>query len=170
VTAAGRPTLYTEEVGKEICARLAEGESLRAICASDNMPHESTVRSWAIDPEHPISTHYRAAREIGYHKMAEEMLEISDDGSNDWMERNYGDDKPAGWVANGEHVSRSKLRVETRKWILSKALPKIYGDKITAEHTGPEGAPLEASPRDIARAVLDVLRSAKVEGDQSNDV
>jgi hypothetical protein len=165
VTAAGRPTLYTEEVGKKICARLSEGESLRSICKDESMPHESTVRGWAIAPEHPIFTHYRAAREVGYMRMAEELLEISDDGSNDWMVREGKDGEGTAYHVNGEHVSRSKLRVETRKWILSKALPKIYGDKITAEHTGPEGAPLEASPRDIARAVLDVLRSAKVEGD-----
>jgi hypothetical protein len=160
---AGRPTLYTEEIAQKICARLAEGESLRSICRDEGMPVEGTVRSWAINPEHPIFAQYRAAREAGYLLMADELLEISDDGSNDWMERSYGDDKPAGWVANGEHVSRSKLRVETRKWILSKALPKIYGDKITAEHTGADGAPLESSPRDLARAVLDILREAKVE-------
>ena len=130
------------------------------------MPAESTVRSWAIQPDHPISANYRASREIGYLKMADEMLEISDDGSNDWMERRHGDDKESTWVVNGEHVQRSKLRVDTRKWILSKALPKIYGDKITAEHTGPDGAPLpDSSSRDLARAVLDILREAKIEKD-----
>lgn len=168
---AGRPTLYTEEVGQKICARIAEGESLRSICSAEDMPHESTVRGWAINPEHPIFTQYRAAREVGYARMAEELLEISDDGSNDWMERKHGEDKESTWVVNGEHVQRSKLRVDTRKWILSKALPKIYGDKITAEHTGPEGAPLESSPRDLARAIFDVLREAKIEdGEQSNNV
>jgi hypothetical protein len=163
---AGRPTLYTEEVGQKICARIAEGESLRAICSDEDMPHESTVRGWAINPDHPIFTHYRAAREVGYAKMAEELLEISDDGSNDWMERRHGDDKESTWVVNGEHVQRSKLRVETRKWILSKALPKVYGDKVAV--TGEGGAPLipEAPTRDLARAIIEVLREAKV-GDGS---
>jgi hypothetical protein len=164
---AGRPTLYTEEIGQKICARLAEGESLRSVCNSEDMPHESTVRSWALDPEHPISTQYIRAREVGYLKMADELVEISDDGSNDWIERNYGDDKPPGWQVNGEHVTRSRLRVDTRKWLLSKALPKVFGDKITAEHTGPDGAPLEGSSRDLARAILDILREAKVEQGES---
>jgi hypothetical protein len=161
---AGRPTLYTEEVGKEICARLADGESLNSICKADHMPHESTVRSWALDPEHPISTNYVRARELGYMRMADEIVEISDDGTNDWMERNHGDDKESSWSVNGEHVSRSKLRVDTRKWLLSKALPKVFGDKITAEHTGPDGAPLPEnnSSRDLARAILDILRESKV--------
>ena len=165
MTGAGRPTLYTEEMGKEICARLAEGESLRSICVAEHLPHESTVRSWAIQPDHPISTQFDHARKLGYMKMAEELLEISDDGTNDWMERKDSEGENVGWQVNGEHVSRSKLRVETRKWILSKALPKIYGDKITAEHTGPDGAPLpeNTSSRDLARAILDVLREAKVD-------
>ncbi len=163
MASAGRPTLYTEELGRLICDRLANGETLRAICSSGEMPAESTVRNWAMNPEHPIFAHYRAAREVGYLRMADELLDISDDGTNDWMERKDSEGENVGWQVNGEHVSRSKLRVETRKWILSKALPKIYGDKITAEHTGPEGAPLESSPRDLARAILDVLREAKVE-------
>lgn len=63
--------------------------------------------------------------------MADEIKEISDDGSNDWMERNDGEN--VAWVANGEHIQRSRLRVDTRKWHLSKALPKIYGDRHTHE-------------------------------------
>ena len=57
--------------------------------------------------------------------MADETLEISDDGTNDWMKDNEG------YKVNGEHVARSRLRVDTRKWLLSKALPKIFGDKLT---------------------------------------
>ena len=63
--------------------------------------------------------------------MADELIEISDNGKNDWMLRN-GKDEP-GYEANGEHLQRSRLRVDTRKWMLSKALPKIYGDKTQVE-------------------------------------
>jgi hypothetical protein len=160
---AGRPTLYTEEIGEIICARLADGETLRAVCLTEDMPHESTVRSWALDPEHPISTQYRVAREIGYAKMADEMLDISDDGSNDWMVREGKDGEGTAFSVNGEHVSRSKLRVDTRKWILSKMLPKVYGDKVAV--TGEGGSPLipDTSPRDLARAVLGILREANID-------
>ena len=41
--------------------------------------------------------------------------------------------KESGYQLNGEHVQRSKLRVDTRKWYLSKILPKKYGDKINVE-------------------------------------
>lgn len=142
---AGRPTLYTDEIGTEICARLADGESLNAICKSEELPHESTVRSWALDPDHPISTKYVRAREIGYYKMADEMLEISDDGTNDWMVRAGQDGEGTAYSVNGEHVSRSKLRVDTRKWLLSKSLPKVFGDKVVNEHTGKDGQPISHS-------------------------
>ena len=70
----------------------------------------------------------------------DEMLDIADDARNDWMERNGKDD--AGWEANGEHIQRSKLRLEARKWMAGKLRPKKYGDKITQEHTGADGGPV----------------------------
>ena len=73
--------------------------------------------------------------------MADELLEVADDGRNDWMER-QDDNGGTSWQANGEHIQRSRLRVDTRKWMLSKALPKVFGDKITQEVTGANGAPL----------------------------
>lgn len=69
------------------------------------------------------------AREAQADTLADELLDISDDARNDWMKRNHGDDDP-GWVANGEHIQRSRLRVDTRKWIASKLKPKKYGDKL----------------------------------------
>lgn len=41
-----------------------------------------------------------------------------------------------GWRFNGEHVQHSRLRVETRKWFLSKLMPKVYGDKSSVELNG----------------------------------
>lgn len=123
-----------------ICKGLAEGMTLRQVCKSDDMPPESTVRGWALNDVGGFAAHYARAREIGYHAMADELVEISDDGSNDYIEREI----EAGRMVteyNGEHVARSRLRVDSRKWLLSKALPKIYGDKVAL--TGPEGGPIE---------------------------
>lgn len=72
--------------------------------------------------------------------MADEVMDISDDGANDWMQRNDPDNP--GYVVNGEHQARSRLRVDTRKWYLSKLAPKRYGDKI--ELSGPDGQPIQA--------------------------
>ena len=40
-------------------------------------------------------------------------------------------------IADNEHMQRSRLRVDTRKWLLAKVLPKVYGDKL--QHTGEGG-------------------------------
>jgi hypothetical protein len=125
----GGQTVYTQEAADEICRRLAEGETLRQVCRSEHLPGESTVRNWVADDREGFSAQYARAREAGYVRMAEELLEIADDGSNDWMERENSDGSSVT-VVDHEHIQRSRLRVETRKWILAKALPKIYGEKI----------------------------------------
>lgn len=124
--AKGRPSIYTAKLGEEICAELAEGKTLRQVCEAENMPGESTVRAWALDVDHPFSAQYVRAREIGYARLADELLEIAD---NDAKE--------------ADATARDRLRVDTRKWLLSKALPKLYGDKILNEHTGKDGEPIK---------------------------
>lgn len=136
----GRPTDFTAEIAATICAELAKGRSLRDVCLDDDMPHESTVRAWALEDREGFSTQYTKAREIGYHAMADELMDIADNGINDWMERRGEED--AGWQANGEHIQRSRLRVDTRKWMLSKVLPKIYGDKVEHKVGGDAGNPI----------------------------
>jgi hypothetical protein len=138
----GPPSLYNEALAEAICDRLADGESLNAICKSEGMPSERTVRTWARTPDHPFSPKYARARELGYLKLADELLEIADDGTNDWMKRTGKDGEDLGWAVNGEHIARSRLRVDTRKWLLSKCLPKVFGDRITAEHTGSDAVPV----------------------------
>ena len=41
----GRPGLYTPELAREICERLAEGETLRSVCRDKHMPDERRVRA-----------------------------------------------------------------------------------------------------------------------------
>lgn len=127
--------VYSQEVAFAIIKRLAEGETLNEVCRTPGMPRASTVRRWSLDDVDGFAVRYTRARELGYLSMADDMTDIMDDGRNDWMARqlaNEGDDSPAkvAWQVNGEHVSRSRLRFEGRKWLLSKALPKIFGDKV----------------------------------------
>src|SRR5271157_3532722 len=115
---------YTAELAAEICRRLADGESLRKICRDDGFPNEATIRTWALEDVNGFGTQYTRAREIGYFGLADELVEISDDGQNDWMETN--DPENPGYRLNGEHVQRSRLRTDTRKWLLAKMLPKVF--------------------------------------------
>lgn len=137
----GRPTQYTPALGKAICKMLSSGMTLIDVCRRDAMPHESVVRWWAAQPEHPFSTQYVRARQIGYMHMGDEIVDIADNAKNDWMER-LGEDGKEIVVLNREAIARSQLRIETRKWLLSKALPKIFGDKVALEHTGKDGGPI----------------------------
>lgn len=134
---------YSQEVADAICARLAQGESLNAICKDDGMPDESTVRMWALDDYRGFAPNYARAREIGYQKMADEIIAISDDSSNDVIQTEQGE-RP-----NAEFVARSRLRVDSRKWMLSKMLPKVFGDKVENIHSG--GIKVES----VTRRVID---------------
>lgn len=161
----GRPTVYTEEAAEEICRRLVEGETLSAICRDGHIPAFGTVQHWIADDREGFAVRYARAREFGYIRMADDITDISDDGSNDWMERNVGDGETIT-VADHEHISRSKLRVDTRKWLLAKVLPKIYGDRI--EHVGAGGKdllpPAEVDTQKLALALVGLLQAAKKEG------
>lgn len=109
------------------------------------MPEESSVRAWALEDRDGFGAKYRRAREIGYLSMADEIIDIAHDGSNDWMERTNPRTGAVEEVPNHEHINRSRLRVDTLKWTLSKCLPKIFGDKIAV--TGADGGAVETVTR-----------------------
>lgn len=124
----GRPTIYTDDLARQICARIASGESMRHICKDENMPVISTVMLWLIDGNHQFfSEQYAQARQIQAETLADEIFDIADDGSNDFSSFTNGDGE-AAYKVNGEAVARSRLRVDTRKWYLSKVLPR-FADK-----------------------------------------
>jgi hypothetical protein len=120
-------------LGKAICKMLAGGVSLNQICKRHRMPARSRVLEWAHNPDHPFSDSYVRAREIGFYGMADEITEIADDGRNDWVERENKKGEP--YIAlDREAVMRSQLRVDTRKWILARVLPKVYGARNETTH------------------------------------
>ena len=127
---SGRPTIYSDALVASILERLADGESLRTICADDAMPARATVFNWLASNEN-FAKQYRVAREAQADALFDELLDIADDGTNDWMERKNADGQNIGWQENGEALRRSVLRVDARKWIVSKLLPKKYGDRVT---------------------------------------
>jgi hypothetical protein len=119
----------------EICDRLAKGEPLRQICRDEHMPSWRTVYDW-INADEEFASRITRARDLGFDAIAEECFDIADNATNDWMERRDKDDVPAGYVLNGDHVQRSKLRIETRLKLLAKWNPKKYGDRQDINLTG----------------------------------
>lgn len=130
-----REDTYTQALSDEICERIARGEPLRQICRDEHMPGWVTVYNW-LKKYDDFAERFARARELGYDAIAEETLDIADEGTNDWMEKLGADGQPVGWQLNGEHVQRSKLRIETRLKLLAKWSPKKYGDKQQVEMSG----------------------------------
>lgn len=125
----GRPCEFTQETADIICARLANGESLRSVCRDEQMPDCATVFAWMRRfPD--FLKQYARAKEESADALVEEIMDIADDGTNDWMEQKDKEGAITSWRENGEAIQRSKLRVDTRKWIASKLKAKKYGDKL----------------------------------------
>lgn len=130
-----RPTKYTKKLGKIICSRIALGESVAHIIQDTQMPASSTIYLWLLDEDKKeFSECYARARNAQAELMFEELLDIADDGSNDYMTITKGDKTYN--VEDREVTNRSKLRVDTRKWYLSKVLPKKFGEKLDLSTLG----------------------------------
>lgn len=123
-----RPTDYNEDLASDILALMVEGRSLKSICEHDAMPDASTVYRW-LHKHSAFRDNYARAQQDRMTAFAEDVLEIADDNTGD--------------------TQRDKLRVDTRKWIMSKMDPKRFGEKVTQEHTG------EVAVTQITRKIID---------------
>ncbi len=131
----GRPTKYSESLADEICCLISQGDSIRQICLLERMPYESTIYRWLIKHK-SFCEKYARAKEAQMEKFNEDILDIADDSRNDWIEK---EDKRTGkkFIAlNEEHIARSKIRIEARKWLMGKHKPNKYGDKVALQHSG----------------------------------
>lgn len=131
---AGRPTTYTEELADLICDRIAGDESLESICREDDMPGSSTVRQWLR--KHPtFAANYARAREEQGHTAADTLSDIRKQ------------------ILRGEIAPDvGRAVADITKWESARRAPKHYGDKITTEHTGPDGG---AIPHTVRHEVID---------------
>lgn len=145
----GRPSTYTPELAAQLCKMLASGMSLRTACKEPDMPDMSTVFNWMRLHE-GFSLQYMRAKEESADALVEEMLDIADDGTNDWIEARGTNGEVYGWKENSEAIQRSRLRVDTRKWIASKLKPKRYGEKLAL--TDPDGGAFTVTVVDPTRA------------------
>ena len=120
----GAPTKYTQKLADDICELLATGMSMRTVSKQDGMPDCATMFRWLREkPE--FRKQYDIAKQESTDAMAEEIQDIADDGVND-----YETDEDGKRILVAENIQRSRLRVDTRKWLMSKMKPKKYGDKM----------------------------------------
>lgn len=135
----GKGSCYTQELAQRICELIASGLGLPAVtqklkAEGSHAPTPANITDWALKiPE--FAEMYTHARIVQAHNMADELISIAEDGSKDRVTR-YREDGTEYEATDFEHINRSRLRVDTRKWYLSKVLPKLYGDKIEVNNTG----------------------------------
>lgn len=129
----GRPEIWSQKLADAVCFEIAQGYSLRTVCKNEKLPGMTTIFKWLRErPE--FANQYARATEERTEALAEEILDIADDGSNDFMLIQKGNVEYE--IENKEVTNRSRLRVDTRKWLMSKMKPKKYGDKLDLTSDG----------------------------------
>lgn len=130
----------TKQIVDAFLKQCALGKSIKTISKDPSMPGFSTLWKW-ISEDEEINKKYWLAKQVTADIYAEEIVDIADDGSNDWMESN--DPKNAGYALNKENIQRSRLRVDARKWSAAKLMPKRYSERVANEISGPDGGAVE---------------------------
>ena len=128
----GKTDKYTTALADEVVLRISGGEPLRQICRDEHMPHWTDVYEWQ-NRDKIFAQRIAHARELGEEAISQECMEIADNAHNDWMEVN-GREGETAYKLNGEHVQRSKLRIETRLKLLAKWNPRKWGEKVDLNH------------------------------------
>jgi hypothetical protein len=142
---------YTRPLGRAIAKMMVKGLTINRIGKRPRMPPASTIYTWVGTPNHPFLEHYARARESYYSRMAEDIVDLADDSGSDWKIETRGKDATPVKVLDREALERTKLRIETRKWLLSKALPHLYGDQVgKGDDAGQDAGTGE--PRDVTPA------------------
>lgn len=124
------------------------------------MPHWTAVYDW-MEKNKEFSLRIAHARELGEEAIAQECLDIADTAKNDWMEAHGKDD--VGYKLNGEHIQRSKLRIETRLKLLAKWNPRKWGDKVDLNHGVQPENPLATLLQRVAGTGLPVIKDGDTE-------
>jgi hypothetical protein len=125
----GRPTTYNSEIASAICALIIDNKRLREIAQMDGMPAVSTIMLW-LGVHKAFSEQYAIAKAEQAELLADEMVSIADETNVIVKEK----DGFTEVVLDSTAVARNRLRIDTRKWIASKLLPKKYGDKMDMNH------------------------------------
>jgi hypothetical protein len=132
---SGRPTDYNPELAERICELVAIHDmGLKRLTAEfPDLPNKSNINKWRRKyPE--FRAQYAQAKCEQLEFMTEDILEIADNATNDWMEHYDKNNECISWRVNGEHIQRSRVRIDARKWLAAKLAPKIYGDALTQEN------------------------------------
>lgn len=150
---AKQPIEFTDEIFAEVCERMANGQGLRKICEDPEMPSRYQFLRW-VEKDTGRQAKYQAAREALMDWYAEEILVIAWDSSKDTIPADGK--KPAR--CDSEWVNRSRLKVDTLKFLMAKLHPKRYGDKVPeVEAERDLKISWESSPKDTPVSIQRVI-------------
>lgn len=113
-------TVFNQAIFDRICERMAEGESLRAICKTKDYPAKRTVMRWVAKDE-KLAAQYADAQNLRAEHYFDEIIDIADSKSD---------------------PQKTRVQIDARKWVLARMNPKKYGDRFTQELTGEGGGPV----------------------------
>lgn len=144
------PVAYSRALALLIMDRVASGEALDDICSEPGMPPSVTVRRWVYEDKDGLGIEFIRAKQLSAERLADQLLKIADAPPPRL---------PTGAVDYGS-VHLARLQIETRKWLLTKLLPRMYGDKVQVSGD-PDGAPIKISDTDRAARIDAILRAAE---------
>lgn len=124
-----------DNILNEVFNFIEDGFSLRKALSKVNISSK-TFYEWIDGDDEKVKQYARACEERA-EAILDEMIDIVDDSNNDITEYDLGDGVVSTKV-NSEHIQRSRLRYDARKWLVSKLNPKKYGDKIDVTTNGKE--------------------------------
>lgn len=137
----GRPTVYSAELAAEFCNYLGRGMSMRTACKQKGMPGMTTVFMWLSLSNKELwaddfREQYARAKQESADMMAEEILDISNTPLKGKVvvTRTTTDKEGKSVTVTEEReddmLGHRRLQVDTRKFLMAKMKPKIYGDKM----------------------------------------
>lgn len=143
-----RPSDYSDALAESICLKIADGESLRAICESDDYPDRSTVFRWLSDPANVwFRDHYARAREASADADADDIGHYARQAAKGLIE-------PAA----------ARTAIDGLKWSAGKRKPKVYGDSTAVKHSGVIGTFDASKHTDEELATLATVLGASAAG------
>ncbi|MEJ2816389.1 hypothetical protein [Caulobacter sp. CCG-8] len=140
----GRPSEFSQEIADTICEGIANGDSLRAICESEDMPDRATVFRWLASPRYrDFRDQYACAREFSGDADADDVAHYARQAAEGKIE-------PAAATA----------AINGLKWSAGKRRPKVYGEKVALVGGDPEAGdqPIQTAV-DVSNLTLDQLRA-----------
>lgn len=134
-----------DNIFEYVCQEIEKGRALRNVLKDENMPSTSTFYQW-LDNDEVKAKQYARATEVRADIIFDDILAIADENTNDTSINENGIE-----VVNNDVIQRSRLRIDARKWVLSKLNPKKFGDKTDITSGGEK---IQTTPQEVKITIV----------------